>query len=247
MIRVSILHASRNRPHLAFHPVHEYLGKADRPNEIEYIMGLDADDTTIEEYRKVQSVVWPENRYDCGRFVLSVEPKTTMTGCQNRLAKFVSPTTEIIMLISDDFGCPKHWDTLLFGLLKGVDCHKEAKFIGVWDGVIGPMHNEYWVDFIVTSAWLWKHGYLIWPEYRGAMADFDNTGYVRTLDLTFGTKVEISAQHLLFPHRHVTHVGKPLDNVALALSSEEEMKYGRALLEKRQREYFNVFTSPLRP
>lgn len=244
MIRISLLHPSRSRPELAFYAVQEWLGKADNPSEIEYLMGLDSDDSRLSDYELVRNDVDVVSRYDCGLFKFIIDKPNTLVGIVNGLASHMSDTTQLIIAVSDDMSCPKHWDTLLWNELRGVDCSKELKFVGVWDGVIntinfeGKTRTSFLCYFIATKAWYTEHGYLIYPEYIVSWADFDWTGYIRTRDRTFGTSIEIDARHLIFPHRHYQNGVGTRDDVNKRLHSNDAMEKGKLLFKRRLADCF---------
>lgn len=251
MITIGLLHPSRGRPHFAMHTMHEWLAKADNPEQIQYVLGLDFDDDSVQDYYTQVADVAPLLRYGCGRVDLYKNSNKNLIDCVNKLPFALVDSVLLIVVTNDDLGCPKHWDSLLYNEIRGLDPWTDVRFIGVWDQrIMDPKgqnteHDAYWGNMFVTRAWFTVHQYLYWKEYEGPFADFDHTGYVRSMDMTYGTKIEINAKHLCFPHRSSPIAQK--DETNRRLHAPETLRRGKELLNRRIARAFDVIHSPARP
>jgi len=168
MIRISLLHATRQRPQLAYSTCLEWINNCSNKAELEYIVGVDDDDPTLEEYRR--TFVFSDDNKP-GSFKLNITNSRSGVGALNNAAKIMSSSTELIMSIQDDQGCFLNWDLALFQCLEGVDNFKTPIFLWVGDG-----HNSvrglapYYCS---NKAYYEKVGYILYHEYDGAFADND--------------------------------------------------------------------------
>jgi len=189
MTRISLLHASRQRPQIAFDCFNEWIQNASSPEQIQYILGLDDDDPTINEY--IELFAHPSEEY---KLIMNFTDSRNVVQAFNNAAKLISSTTELIITVSDDMGCFKNWDMELFKLLEGVNNFEEPRFIGVSDGV--RTYGIVLVYYIANIAYYKKFGYILYPEYDGVFADSDmhqvahKSGYL------------IHAPQLTFQHKH---------------------------------------------
>lgn len=189
MINVAVLHPSFGRPYKAVDAYVKWMAQCDKPERVEYLVGLDDNDPSVEEYRSAFGSV----HNFCGRLEVNVGPSRNVPAAMNRLATRLSDTTELIVATADDqTPCPS-WDTELLALLAGNDNFVTPRYIGVSDGVhaYGPI-----LVFIVNRAWYTRLGYLLCPEYDGLCVDNDCREVATRLNAI------IHAPYLLFQHHH---------------------------------------------
>ena len=226
MIRVAIIHPSFGRPELSLNAENEWFSKADKPNEIEYFIALDDNDPDLDKYL-VQS------RPSFGR--VSVDIGNSRTGIQamNRAAKKISPTTELIMVVADDQGCPVHWDTEMFKLLEGIDNFKEPKYIYVSDGFSDMSKDEGPKYAYINRAFYNRVGFLQCPEYHAMYADNDYFECAKILGM-------VRAPLLVFPHRHHSRGQGKWDEIYWRTNNLESVYQGQKVFADRKNRHFDL-------
>lgn len=198
MIRAAVIHPSFGRPQQAYDMACEWLHAADAPEAVEYLVGLDDNDPSVELYQ----LIFNAGAWTFGRLELSVGGSRNAVEAINRLGTRLSPTTELIVCHADDQAPCAHWDTELFNVLSGVDNFHDVRFIGVDDG-LQPYGS--FLNLTVNRAWHTRLGYLLYPEYTGVFADDDMRGIAHRLNAV------VHAPHLVFQHRHYTLGLTPMD------------------------------------
>ena len=173
---ISILHPSFGRPELARKCYDEWMGKATGTTDIEYILCLSTKDNTeayIDAFKgaKVQFI-----------FLLD----------DNGLVKQVNAAAkeskgDLLIAVSDDFGCEHGWDGHLLRALEG----KEDYIVKTQDGL---------QPFIITlpimdRVYYNRFGYIYHPDYRHMWGDTELADVGKILDKTI-------TLDLHFPHRH---------------------------------------------
>jgi hypothetical protein len=175
-VNISILHPSWQRPELARKCYDEWMGKATYPGNIEYILCLSHKDSTLEGYV---------------RHFSGTNANVIMLD-DNGLVKQVNFAAEhamgnLLIAVSDDFGCPDNWDALLEAKLHD----KQDYIVKTSDGL---------QPFIMTlpmmdRAYYERFGYIYHPRYNHMHGD-EELAYVGQ-----GLKRTITLD-LHFPHRH---------------------------------------------
>ncbi len=188
MIKIALIHASRQRPQLAYDCFEEWIGKCSDASQIQYILALDDDDPSIPEYERLFYSEGTDN------LLLNITESRNLVTAFNSASKEIYPTVELLLAISDDMGCFENWDVELFKLLEGVDNFKEPKFIGVQDGV--REYGVLLVYYITNRAYYDKFNYVLYPEYDGVFADNDMHCVAQLMNCI------VHAPHLIFQHKH---------------------------------------------
>lgn len=227
MIKVSVIHPSLWRPKQAFSTYQEWMVAAEKPEEIEYLVGLDDNDPNVEEYK---TLFGGETKF--GRVEVNVGDSRNPVATVNRSASILSPTSELIVVVADDMATIPRWDKELLALLEGVDNFSNPKFIGVSDGL--QSYDKLLVYLIVNKAWYNKFGYLLYPEYDGVYADNDANAVARRLDCI------IDAPQLLFQHRHYLIGLSPFDDTYAKVNNPESYKRNWPIYEKRIARNFDL-------
>ena len=227
MIRVSLIHISFGRPKLAFECMREWMEKSKNPSEIEYFMAMDDNDPKLMEYfHQCHATVF-------GKFVIDVGDSRTGIQAMNRAAKTISSTSELVISVADDMGCPMYWDEELFKVLEGVDNFKEPKYIAVSDGLTpidigdGPKYA------IVNRAFYDRLGFLQCPEYHSMYADNDYFQCGKILGI-------IRAPHLVFEHRHHSRGKGEWDDIYWRTNNLEAVAQGRKVFAERKARNFDL-------
>jgi len=226
MIKISLIHPSRSRAVKAAEMLKEWYSKCDIPQDIEYLIGLDADDSTIPEYIKL----W-KDRPRFGRDTFQVGDTHNTVQVINNLAKSSVKESLLLVMCGDDHSCPEHWDTELLKVVADIDCMTQDMCIGVDDGI--NQMTRFLIS-IMTRSYYNRLGYVLYPEYRFCRADDDwmwgaiTRGILRT------------APHLTFRHNHWSVSGNPIDETYKRIMNDDEMRYGWEVYQRRQADNFGV-------
>lgn len=224
-IRFSLVHPTRGRPEQFLQSAVEWIDKA--VGAPEYIVGLDADDAqsylpSIQKLIEIYGYLSP--------FRVVVQSNRNVVEAINHAAAIA--TGDILIYVSDDFGCPQAWDFKLDDFLLQCEYDVEEPFlIEVSDGGQTALQTI----TVMTRALYEKLGYMYHPGYLSMWVDNDLTETVRTHGLT------VNAHHLEFPHRHWTRAGgMPVDETYRKQNSSEAWVHGEALFLKRKEEGFPI-------
>ena len=206
-MRISLIHPSRNRPTQAYETAMKWHKNADSVNNFEYLLSVDEDD--VSDYSSFPT-----------SFMLYSPNKSAIEAINNAAKK---STGDLLNVISDDFDCPEHWDTLLLDALAG----KSDFLVKTQDGLqktlltLPIMDREYYNRF----------GYIYHPDYLHMHCDEEMTivghmlGRVITLDL-------------LFPHNHYSTGKMAMD--AINIKNNSTWAHGQATLNRRANDNFGI-------
>ena len=228
MIKISIIHPSRGRSALAKAVCEEWSACARYPEGIEYFIGADENDVTKDDYKKI----FENMNHKFASFELSINPTTNIIQCINFLATKISPTTELILSVSDDQGSEQDWDVKLLELLNGVDNFKTPKFIGVDDGMHPYGNFLYYI--IVNRAYYNKFGHLLYPEYDGCYGDDDICCKSKAMGCV------INAPHIKFQHRHHSLGMTPFDATYAKHNNVADAERNHLIFIERQKRNFDI-------
>lgn len=209
MRKISIIHPSRSRPELAKKVYDEWMGNAGNPDGIDYILSLDHDDASQLKYQDYFS-----------RYLSS--PNKSAIEAINNAAK--EAKGDILIVVSDDFSCPKNWDTeLLKHIGERTDfVAKTQDGLQNWLITLPIMDREYYnrLDYIYN------------PDYNHLFCDTEMT----VVGDLLGKTINIP---MLFPHRHHTQPGGiPKDEVSK--KNDATWAQGQAVFLNRARKVFDL-------
>lgn len=185
-MKISLLHPSRNRAAMADATIAEWLGKRSGLHPIEYIISIDTSDGQIADYRRLAE------RHGAR---LLIRPNRNSVQACNQAA--LVATGDLLIMVSDDFGCPPGWDDALARSIG--DRRDVAVFV---DDGLGARTMTL---PIVDRAFYQRSGFLLFPGYAHMFCDNDLEESSRRL----GKLIE--ARQLLFPHRHYILGAAPYD------------------------------------
>ena len=207
-MRFSLVHPSRRRVALAEQAIAEWTGKCSGRHEVEYVLSIDIDDD-VAEYRRVA-----ESR----GVQLVVGANRSMVEAVNRAARVA--TGDVLVVVSDDFGCPDQWDAHL-ALVLG---ERRDAAVLVHDGIDGRI-----LTLPILGRVLYHQlGYVYHPGYFSMFCDDDLAHQTRQMGKL------IDARHLVFPHRHWSVGGAPFDSTYAREGSAAAYWSGWRLFEKRR-------------
>lgn len=211
---ISVIHPSRGRWGQAEKTAYKWARSAD--TEIEYLL-----------------VVEPDQRVFYTPCLMELHGK--MDGCQmlfeNNNESAIEAinygasqaTGNIIVVISDDFDCPPHWDTLLLEATENKTdfCAKTSDGHQDWLITLPIMDRKYYERF----------GYVYNPDYKHMFADLEMTSVAWML----GRYIELP---LTFKHNHYSLTGQQPD--AINRKNNATWGQGQMLFKKRLSKNFGI-------
>jgi len=214
-VKFSLVHASRGRPDQAGGVVSEWRDAASGEHEIEHLLSVDEDDPDREEYASRER--------DLG-VQLVVGPNRTLVEAANRAAALAQG--DVLIVVSDDFGCPARWDADLAAIFG----ERRDLAVMVDDGLGARI-----MTLPILGRDLYRRlGYVYHPAYHGQFVDEDLTETARAL----GALVE--AKQLLFPHRHFSAGHAKLDATYMRHNQPRSWWSGWMTFEQRKLSGFGV-------
>lgn len=201
---ISVIHPSRNRPDKAYECFLEWSKKSN--TEFEYILSLDTDEPQKQKYCELfhnQTIVFGNN---------SNVVEAMNNGASNS-------TGDILVCISDDFGCSEGWDSYI---LAQLDKDKEQALI-VNDG-----HKECLMMTIpiLTKKLYNKLGYVYHPSFTGMFADN------ALAEICDKMGVLVKNRDLEFPHRHWLYGHYTADSTNKRHDNPEGWRIGQKVIKK---------------
>lgn len=211
-MKFSLIHPSRGRPMQAFETAKKWLHKSSYKHEIEYIVSVDLSDPNHQMYF--------DNFTAVGLKVL-VSDNRSIVDAVNIAAK--QTTGDCLIVVSDDFDCPEHWDE---SLAKEISKYKGPDYaILVNDG----NQHEIMTIPILSRELYTKLGYVYYPEYFSMHADNDITYICNHMKALYKS-------NLVFEHHHYT-VGKASkDDTYSRQNSKTAWQIGEKLFNRRMKE-----------
>lgn len=213
-MKISILHPSFGRPELARRCYDEWMGKADKPENVEYVLCLSDLDPKRNEYDKHFADAWQNDNLK----YISMYKEKGLVVQVNYAALHCDG--DLLIAVSDDFGCPQHWDTLLLDALEG----KQDYIVKTQDGL---------QPFIITlpimdRVYYERFGYIYHPSYVHLYGDEELAEVGKMLGKTVTLPIK-------FPHRHYSTGAMKKDATNVANDSN----YGRDGDNFKQRKMLN--------
>lgn len=183
----TLLHPSRGRAGKARQTADYWLSQASGENHIEHIVSVDVDDPQLKAYEGADF----QN--------LIINDNGCVVNAANRAAE--KATGEILIYLSDDFKCPKHWDKLI---IQKIGNKTEPTLLKV-DDCLQPFSADVLTIPIMNRALYQRLGYFFHPGYKSMFVDQDlfwvcsNNGWL------------LNAQELKFPHEHYVKGATQID------------------------------------
>jgi glycosyltransferase involved in cell wall biosynthesis len=204
--KISIIHATRGRPQLAWQRRQQWLTLAKKPLEVEWIFAVDHDDP--QDYTPHQAI-----RANPGGII----------NAWNYGAK--QAKGDIIVQMSDDWSPPRHWDALIS---NAIGATSEEKVLAVSDGL---RTDKLLCMAILTKKRLEKHGYMFHPDYLESDGIYSDNEFT---ERAYADGVVIEAKEIKFAHENPLFTnGKP-DDLLKNHNKPEFYEKGKAIYEKRK-------------
>lgn len=197
----------------------EWTTRASGCHAVAWLLSVDADDPDLTEYRALA------RRRGLG---LLVGANRSIVDAVNAAARRCDG--ELLVVASDDFGCPKDWDEALVAAL-GDDLDRAVL---VADGV---------EDRILTLPVLGRRfyeslGHVYHPDYVSMYADDELTEVARRRGRL------VDARHLVFPHRHYSLLGTEPDATYRRQNSRRAWREGWRVYQRHRAEGFTGRCGP---
>jgi hypothetical protein len=209
MKKITLLHATRGTPGIAMTTRDTWLARANNPENVEHIFGIQADDQA--------SLDWFQGGENFG--VTVPPPDWASSSVANWNTAAALSTGDILVVIADDLTPPQGWDDELQKLPDGNlpwACY-----------VPDTVRDDGLMCHPVLSRELYaRRGYVFHPSYYGVFCDNDFT--VRTLlECTI-----LQVKGLKWLHDHPINGSRPEDDNTRHQNSEKAYAYGGATFTK---------------
>lgn len=218
--KISLLHATRGRPEKAIAARDHVFTMALKPELIEHIFAIDADDA--------------ESRRELDGFrTVIVEPGGGCVRAWNAAA--ASSRGRVLVQMSDDWVLPYHWDNQIIWALKDPLEMKKPAVLAISDG---HREDKLLCMAICTRDWYVRQRhektgerYLFHPDYLGMYSDNEFT--VRAYE----AGVVIERKDIVFTHNHPAFGDGELDRTYAEQNSPERYAHGLAVFNRRNPRY----------
>lgn len=209
-MKISLIHPSRQRPKMALDTANHWLDNSE--DDFEYILSLDNDDLS------------PYNNPFDDSLTIRNNNKYAVDAINNA-AKVA--TGDILIVISDDFQCPVHWDDQIKEATEG----KSDWIAKTFDGI------QKWIITlpIMDRAYYNRFGYIYYPEYLHMFCDTELTCVA---DLT-GRKINLD---IPFTHNHYS-TGKTVRD-EVSIRADATWDQGEKLFVERAKRNFDLVNAP---
>jgi len=207
--KISLLHATRGRSSRAVNCRELWLTTATRPESIEHIFAVDADDKISVGMAK--------------QFVSVVSEAKSCVAAWNLAAE--KSQGDLLVQLSDDWVPALGWDEKLLDALKGRDLSKEEIVVAVSDGT---RKDDLLCMAILSRARYEKKGHLFFEGYESVFSDneFSHRAWGD------GVVVDLRSS-LTFQHMHPAFGKAKMDETYAHNNTPERYKAGEALFKER--------------
>lgn len=211
-MKISIIHPSRSRPQMAADTKSKWLNSADCKENIEYRIICDEDDPEVGRYQY-------QNGYK-NILICNNQNHSCITAINFGA---LHSNGELLIVVSDDFDCPEHWDTLLLTALVGKEdfCIKTNDNYQPFIMTLPIMDRKYYNRF----------GYIYNPEYLHMFCDTEMSAVAWMLGKYIKANVT-------FVHKHYTTGAMVKD--AINEKNDATWAQGEAVFHRRITENFGI-------
>lgn len=192
-MKFSLLHPSRSRALKSFQATQQWLNNSDK-QDYELIVSIDSNDPDKDYYQSL---------YRSTKARIIINDNRSAVDAINNAAKVSQG--EILIVVSDDTGCVRSWDTILS---KATEGHSDY-VLKVYDGI------QKWIVTmpVMDRVYYNRYGFVYYPAFKHMFCDTFLTHQADAL------KKVIWRNDITIPHLHysVTRSGK--DPVTVAADS----------------------------
>jgi hypothetical protein len=205
--KISIIHATKGRPQIAWQRRQQWLMLAKNPLEVEWLFVVDHDDP--QDYTPHQAI-----RCNPGGIV----------NAWNYGAKMAKG--DILVQMSDDWSPPRHWDALISNAIGATN---EEKVLAISDGL---RTDKLLCMAILTQKRLEKQdGCMFHPDYQESDGIYSDNEFT---ERAYSDGVVIEAKHIQFKHENPLFTGGKPDDLIKHHNKPEFYEKGKAIYEKRK-------------
>jgi len=204
--KISIIHATKGRPQIAWQRRWQWLSLAQNPLEIEWLFIVDHDEAI--DYTPHQAI-----RVNPGGII----------NAWNAGAKLAKGG--IIVQMSDDWTPPRHWDALISNAIGDTT---QEKVLAVSDGL---RQDKLLCMAIMTQSRLKKQGYMFHPDYQDSDGIYSDNEFT---ERAYSDGVVIEAKDLFFKHENPMFTGGQADEQLKNHNKPEFYEKGKTIYEKRK-------------
>lgn len=200
--RIALIHATRGRPEQAAKARKIWLDMAEKPDQVEHIFVIDADD---EESRALTRL-----------HHLTIAPGGGCVAAWNQGA--MSTRAEVLVQMSDDWQPLPGWDELILERLGDI---RKPSVLAISDGV----RSDKLLCMAIMTRTYWRLDWFMFhPWFTGVYSDnwFTQQAYER------GCVIE--ARDLVFKHQHPIATGEPLDETYARQNAPERYTQGEEVM-----------------
>jgi len=176
--------------------------------EPEYVLSLDTNDDSVVEYKRLFPVSTKYFAY----------PNRSAIDAINNGAGIA--TGDLFIVVSDDFDCPEHWDTLLLNELNG-----KSDFLVKTQDLLQPTLITL---PIMDRTYYNRFGYVYHPDYLHMYCDQEMTAAGHLLG-------RVITSSLVFEHKHYSTGKNEMD----AISTKNDSTWGQGERVFNERLSFN--------
>lgn len=211
---ISLIHPSRGRPQRAYETARKFLDNSGC--DIEYILSVDTDDSTLPDYVKLFSGL-----------TIEINHNISAIDAANKAAKV--STGNIIIQIADDWDCPPLWGKQIIDATLG----KEDWILKTPDG------TQDWLMTlpIMDRTYYNRFHYIYQPEYLHMFAD---TEMSCVADIT-GRRI---TANIPFKHNHYSVTKTAPDQTSR--KADATWNHGERLFMERSKKNFDLPLKDLR-
>ena len=210
--RISVIHATRGRPQIAWQRRQQWLMLAQKPLEIEWIFAVDHDDPI--DYTPHQAI-----RCNPGGII----------NAWNHGVK--QAKGDILIQMSDDWSAVKGWDALISNAIGPTS---EEKVLAISDGF---RTDKLLCMAILTRKRLEKQGgFMFHPDYQESDGIYSDNEFT---ERAYNDGVVIEAKHIQFKHENPLFTGGNPDDLIKNHNKPEFYEKGKAIYEKRKAASWN--------
>ena len=185
-------------------------------DEVQYILSIDTTDTDQNKYFTA---------FEGTDVKIIVNPNRSIVDAVNRAAEIAKE--DIMVVISDDFGCPEYWDYELILQFQDVD---RPMLLHVNDTI----QQRVCTLPIINRQYYEKFGYIYHPHYYSMFADDDLTECAKQIG---AYKADFS---LTFEHRHFVNGKNKRDKTYDRENSKQAWDVGKRVFQGRKQRKFDI-------
>lgn len=198
-MKFSLLHPSRSRPNKSFQATQDWLNTC-QSKDIELIVSIDDDDPEKGTYQSLYSGVRNAR--------VIVRNNRSAVDAINAAAR--ESTGDVLIVVSDDTGCIRNWDSIIEQATAG----KKDFVLKVFDGI------QRWIITmpIIDRTYYNRFGYVYHPDFKHMFCDTFLTHQADAL------KKVIWRNDITIPHNHYS-VGKSTKD-QISFTADSTLKDG---------------------